>query len=109
MTHIITSLCVRDRGCIDVCPVRCLTITRNAEDDDVRKRLSAPAVNPEQPLYASVPLRHTGRIMVKDEDVCVHCGLCAERCPTYAWDMEKFEVLIPHAGEKECLVASHSA
>jgi ferredoxin len=101
--------CIECDACIDVCPVRCLTITRNGPEEEVRKRLSAPAINPAQPLYASAPLRHTGRIMLKDEDVCVHCGLCAERCPTYAWDMLKFEVLIPHAGEKECLVASHSA
>ena len=101
--------CIECDACIDVCPVLCLTITRNGDEADVRKRLSAPAINPAQPLYASVPLRQTGRIMLKDEDLCVHCGLCAERCPTYAWDMLKFEVLIPHAGEKECLVASHTA
>jgi ferredoxin len=102
--------CIECDACIDVCPVHCLTITRNGDELDLRKRLSAPAINPAQPLYASTTLRHTGRIMVKDEDVCVHCGLCAERCPTYAWDMQKFEVLISHAGEKECLVvASHSA
>ena len=91
-------LCIECDACIDICPVQCLTITPNGEEADVRMRLSAPAVNLEQSLYVSAPLPHTARIMAKDEDVCVHCGLCAERCPTAAWDMQKFEILLPHAG-----------
>ena len=90
--------CIECDACIDVCPVQCLTITRDGTDYDVRQRLSAPAVNPEQALYASAPLPQTGRLMFKDEDVCVHCGLCAERCPTAAWDMQKFDILLPYAG-----------
>jgi formate dehydrogenase (NADP+) beta subunit len=91
-------LCIECDACVDICPVQCLTITPNGEEADVRMRLSAPAVNLEQSLYVSAPLPHTARIMAKDEDVCVHCGLCAERCPTAAWDMQKFEILLPHAG-----------
>jgi NAD-dependent dihydropyrimidine dehydrogenase PreA subunit len=76
----------------------CITFTDDGEEDDVRPRLKAPAVNVSQDLYASGTLA-TGRIMVKDEDVCLHCGLCAERCPTGAWDMQKFLLQITHAGE----------
>ena len=94
--------CIECDACIDICPVQCLTITRNGDEPDLRARLSAPAVNLDQSLYVSAGLPHTGRIMVKDEDVCVHCGLCAERCPTSAWDMEKFELMIPYAGIKAC-------
>lgn len=94
--------CIECDACIDVCPVQCLTITRNGDEPGLRARLSAPALNFDQPLYASAELPHTGRIMVKDEDVCVHCGLCAERCPTAAWDMQKFELVIPYAGVKAC-------
>jgi NADPH-dependent glutamate synthase beta subunit-like oxidoreductase len=89
--------CIECDACIDICPVQCLTITKDGPEAEVRMRLSAPAVNPSQALYASEPLKQTGRIMVKDEDICVHCGLCAERCPTFAWDMQKFEALIPKA------------
>lgn len=95
-------LCIECDACIDVCPVQCLTITRNGKEDEIRARLSAPALNPDQALYVSAELPQTGRIMVKDEDVCVHCGLCAERCPTAAWDMQKFELIIPYAGVKAC-------
>ena len=70
-----------------------------ASEDVLRHRLSAPAVNADQALYASKPLPQTGRLMLKDEDLCVHCGLCAERCPTAAWDMQKFELLIGYAGQ----------
>jgi formate dehydrogenase (NADP+) beta subunit len=94
--------CIECDACIDICPVQCLTITRNGDEPDLRARLSAPAVNLDQSLYVSAGLPHTGRIMVKDEDVCVHCGLCAERCPTSAWDMEKFDLMIPYAGIKAC-------
>jgi formate hydrogenlyase subunit 6/NADH:ubiquinone oxidoreductase subunit I len=94
--------CIECDACIDICPVQCLTIARNGEEDELRKRLSAPAINLTQALYASAPLPQTGRLMVKDEDVCVHCGLCAERCPTAAWDMQKFELYIQYAGSPEC-------
>ncbi len=90
--------CIECDACIDICPVQCLTITRDGEEEDLRMRLSAPALNLDQALYVSDPLPQTRRIMAKDEDVCVHCGLCAERCPTAAWDMQKFEVLISLAG-----------
>ncbi|MBV8553341.1 MAG: FAD-dependent oxidoreductase [Acidobacteriaceae bacterium] len=95
-------LCIECDACIDVCPLQCLTITRNSEEMDLRARLSAPALNLDQSLYVSAELPQTSRIMVKDEDVCVHCGLCAERCPTAAWDMQKFELVIPYAGIKAC-------
>ncbi|HXE11356.1 MAG TPA: FAD-dependent oxidoreductase [Bryobacteraceae bacterium] len=94
--------CIECDACIDICPVQCLTITRNGDETDLRTRLSAPAFNLDQSLYVSAGLPHTGRIMAKDEDVCVHCGLCAERCPTSAWDMQKFELSIPYAGVKTC-------
>ena len=90
-------LCIECDACIDICPVDCLTITHNGEEDELRTRLSAPADNPEQDLFVSGELPQTGRVMVKDEDVCVHCGLCAERCPTAAWDMQKFTLHHPHA------------
>jgi len=94
-------LCIECDACIDICPVNCLTITHNGDEADLRTRLSAPAENPEQALYVSAELPHTARVMVKDEDICVHCGLCAERCPTGAWDMQKSQVLIPYAADEE--------
>lgn len=97
--------CIECDACVDVCPVQCLTITRNGEELDLRARLSAPALNLDQALYISSPLPQTGRIMAKDEDVCVHCGLCAERCPTTAWDMMRFDLQIPYAGKKACVPA----
>ncbi|HLZ97717.1 MAG TPA: FAD-dependent oxidoreductase [Steroidobacteraceae bacterium] len=90
-------LCIECDACIDICPVDCLTITRNGTEDELRSRLKAPATNVMQALYVSSELPHTGRVMVKDEDVCVHCGLCAERCPTAAWDMQKSTIKIPLA------------
>ena len=75
-------------------PLQCLTITRNGEEGELRLRLSAPAENLDQDLYVSAPFPQTSRVMVKDEDLCVHCGLCAERCPTAAWDMQKFELIL---------------
>ena len=97
-TVFVEKKCIECDACIDICPVHCLTITRDGEEMEVRERLSAPAVNLDQPLFASAPLPQTGRLMFKDEDVCVHCGLCAERCPTAAWDMQKSELKLPHAG-----------
>jgi len=91
------SLCIECDACIDICPVNCLTITQNGEEEELRTRLSAPAENLEQTLYVSDDLPHTGRVMVKDEDLCVHCSLCAERCPTGAWDMQKSTILVPYA------------
>jgi len=92
-----TKLCIECDACIDICPVDCLTITENGEEAELRTRLKAPARNLTQPLYVSSVLKQTGRVMVKDEDLCVHCGLCAERCPTAAWDMQKSFVHWPHA------------
>jgi formate dehydrogenase (NADP+) beta subunit len=97
-THFTAPACIECDACIDVCPVQCLTITPDGVEAELRTRLSAPAVNPEQALYVSAPLPQTARVMVKDEDLCVHCGLCAERCPTAAWDMSRFELLLPYAG-----------
>ena len=94
------NLCIECDACIDICPVNCLTIAENGTEEELRGRLSAPAINPEQALYVSDGLPHTKRVMVKDEDICVHCGLCAERCPTGAWDMQKSEVLIPYAEDE---------
>jgi len=94
------NLCIECDACIDVCPVNCLTITANGEEDDLRARLAAPADNHEQDLYVSEDLPQTGRVMVKDEDLCVHCSLCAERCPTGAWDMQKSSILIPYASDE---------
>jgi NADPH-dependent glutamate synthase beta subunit-like oxidoreductase len=90
-------LCIECDACLDICPVNGLTITQNGSEDDLRARLKAPADNLEQALYVSADLPQTGRVMVKDEDLCVHCGLCAERCPTGAWDMQKSTILVPYA------------
>jgi NADPH-dependent glutamate synthase beta subunit-like oxidoreductase len=83
------NLCIECDACVDICPVDCITFTRNAEEADLRNHLQAPAHNMTQALYVSGELK-TERVMVKDEDVCLHCGLCAERCPTGAWDMQRF-------------------
>jgi len=97
-THFTASLCIECDACVDVCPVNCLTIAPVAETEaELRTRLSAPADNPTQDLYVSAALPQTHRIMVKDEDICLHCGLCAERCPTAAWDMQKFSLVLPYA------------
>jgi NADPH-dependent glutamate synthase beta subunit-like oxidoreductase len=93
-------LCIECDACLDICPVQCLTITHGGGEDDLRGRLRAPALNADQELFVSAPLPQTGRVMVKDENVCVHCGLCAERCPTAAWDMELFDLAIPYAGSR---------
>jgi NADPH-dependent glutamate synthase beta subunit-like oxidoreductase/ferredoxin len=94
-------LCIECDACIDICPVDCLTITANGEEAELRQRLKAPAKNLQQLLYVSGPLPQTGRVMVKDEDLCVHCGLCAERCPTAAWDMQKSTIVIPYAKDED--------
>ena len=97
-THFTASRCIECDACVDVCPVNCLTIAPDiADDTDLKAQLMAPATNPTQALYTSAPLPQTKRIMVKDEDVCLHCGLCAERCPTAAWDMTQFDLLVPYA------------
>ena len=93
-------LCIECDACIDVCPVDCLTITANGDEAELRTRLTAPATNESQDIYVSEPLPQTSRVMVKDEDICVHCGLCAERCPTGAWDMQKSDILIPYASDE---------
>ena len=96
-THFTDNLCIECDACIDICPVDCLTIAPNAEEPELRTRLTAPAENLDQALFVSGALKQTGRVMVKDENVCLHCGLCAERCPTYAWDMRKFVLEWPLA------------
>ncbi len=105
-THFTDKLCIECDACVDVCPVNCLTITtEHTEHTDLplRERLSAPATNMDQEIYVSDPLPQTKRVMVKDEDMCLHCGLCAERCPTAAWDMRQFELVVPYAFAKEAV------
>ena len=89
--------CIECDACLDICPTDCINFTRNGAEADLRTRLRAPALNADQALYVSGELK-TGRVMVKDEDVCLHCGLCAERCPTGAWDMQKFLIEMTQAG-----------
>ena len=90
-------LCIECDACVDICPMDCITFTANGDEKELRARLNAPALDSRQDIYVSEPLK-TGRIMAKDEDVCLHCGLCAERCPTGAWDMQKFLLDMTHAG-----------
>jgi len=99
-TDFTPKLCIECDACIDVCPVHCLTMTHNAPEEELRRRLTVPADNPSQDIFVSEDLPQTARVMVKDEDLCVHCGLCAERCPTAAWDMVEFDLLHPHAGQE---------
>jgi NADPH-dependent glutamate synthase beta subunit-like oxidoreductase len=89
--------CIECDACVDICPMDCITFTADGEEKEVREHLNAPALNLAQDLYIGAGLK-TGRIMVKDEDVCLHCGLCAERCPTGAWDMQKFLLQTTKAG-----------
>ena len=101
-THFTESLCIECDACVDICPTDCLTIVPNTvssgdEQPAMDAQLSAPRTEETQPLYVSGALKQTSRVMVKDENVCLHCGLCAERCPTYAWDMRKSLIQIPHA------------
>ena len=105
-TDFTASLCIECDACIDICPVNCLTITADGEEGELRTRLSVPALNESQPLYVSDGLPQTGRAMIKDEDVCLHCGLCADRCPTAAWEMKQFNLLIPYAGRRLPLAGS---
>src|SRR2546421_711762 len=93
-------LCIECDACVDICPMDCITFTANGEEADLRTRLKAPAQNLTQDLYVADNLK-TGRVMVKDEDVCLHCGLCAERCPTGAWDMQKYLIEMTQA-ESAC-------
>jgi len=102
-----SSLCIECDACVDICPMDCITFTANGEEADLRTRLRAPAKNVTQDLYVANDLK-TGRVMVKDEDVCLHCGLCAERCPTGAWDMKKYLIDMTHANDL-CQVAARSA
>ena len=96
-------LCIECDACIDICPVDCLTMVANGPEEDLRQRLKVPATNVEEPLFVSGELKQTGRVMVKDEDLCVHCGLCAERCPTAAWDMQKSCLSFPSAVDEDAL------
>jgi NADPH-dependent glutamate synthase beta subunit-like oxidoreductase/ferredoxin len=97
-TDFTAKLCIECDACIDICPLDCLTMVPNGDEEDLRQRLTVPADNLDQEIFVSEDLPQTGRVMVKDEDLCVHCGLCAERCPTAAWDMVQFDLLNPHAG-----------
>ena len=99
------SACIECDACVDICPMDCISFTGNADEADLRQTLTAPALNLTQSLYVSGPLK-TQRVMVKDEDVCLHCGLCAERCPTGAWDMRKVLMEMTHANSP-CAKASH--
>jgi NADPH-dependent glutamate synthase beta subunit-like oxidoreductase len=95
------SLCIECDACLDICPTQCLTIVANGEEQDLVKRLKAPVVEKSQPLFVSDELKQTSRVMVKDENFCIHCGLCAERCPTAAWDMQKSMLIFPRAQDYE--------
>jgi NADPH-dependent glutamate synthase beta subunit-like oxidoreductase/ferredoxin len=101
------SLCIECDACVDICPMDCITFTVNGEEADLRKRLNAPSHTLTQDLYVQDGLK-TGRVMVKDEDVCLHCSLCAERCPTGAWDMQKFLLEMTYSG-KSCRPPRRSA
>ena len=96
-TVFVKDACIECDACVDICPMDCITFTGNDAEPELREHLTAPALNLTQDLYVSATLK-TGRVMVKDEDVCLHCGLCAERCPTGAWDMQKFLLEMAHAG-----------
>lgn len=93
------TLCIECDACLDICPTECLTITAGGEEQDIISRLKAPRLLEDQPLFVSDELVQTSRVMVKDENLCVHCGLCAERCPTAAWDMQKSLLSFPRAAD----------
>ncbi len=101
------SQCIECDACVDICPMDCITFTADAPEAELRTRLKAPAENPTQDVYVAKGLK-TGRVMAKDEDVCLHCGLCAERCPTGAWDMRKYLIEMTHAGSS-CQHTARSA
>jgi formate hydrogenlyase subunit 6/NADH:ubiquinone oxidoreductase subunit I len=103
-----SQLCIECDACVDICPMDCITFTDNGEEAELRTRLRAPSINLTQDLYVADDLK-TGRVMVKDEDVCLHCGLCAERCPTGAWDMQKYLIDMTHAGSTPCQPPARSA
>jgi NADPH-dependent glutamate synthase beta subunit-like oxidoreductase len=98
-TVFISERCIECDACVDICPMDCITFTQNTTEDELRQNLTAPASNTDQALYVSASLK-TGRVMVKDEDLCLHCGLCAERCPTVAWDMQKYLYRSAHASDR---------
>ena len=98
--------CIECDACIDICPVSASPSRATAKKTICARASRRPRSISTQALYASAPLPQTGRLMVKDEDLCVHCGLCAERCPTAAWDMQKFELLIPYAGRPDARTSS---
>jgi len=99
-------LCKECDACLDICPVDCLAIVPDGDEDALRASLRVPANNREQALYVSAPLKDTGRVMIKDENLCLHCGLCAERCPTAAWDMQDADIFIPHVDNEAGKVAA---
>jgi ferredoxin len=90
-------ICIECDACVDICPMDCISFVPPAPEVELRRSLTAPAVNPDQEIYVSERVK-TGRVMAKDEDLCLHCGLCAERCPTGAWDMQKFTIELAQAG-----------
>src|SRR5690606_917810 len=94
------SLCIECDACVDICPMDSITFTEYGEEAELRTRLSAPALNLAEDLYVGERLK-SGRIMAEDEDLCLHCGLCAGRCPTGAWDMRKYFIEMTHA-ERAC-------
>ncbi|NIM69512.1 MAG: FAD-dependent oxidoreductase [Xanthomonadales bacterium] len=94
-------LCIECDACLDICPTQCLSIVPNGKEPELVTRLKAPRLEPDQPLFVSDPLVQTARVMVKDENLCVHCGLCAERCPTAAWDMQKSLFHFPRAADHD--------
>ena len=98
-TEFSDSLCIECDACLDICPTQCLTIIPNGELEEIESRMLAPRLEKDQPLFVSDALKQTGRVMVKDENFCIHCGLCAERCPTAAWDMQKSLLGFPQAAD----------
>jgi NADPH-dependent glutamate synthase beta subunit-like oxidoreductase/ferredoxin len=102
-------LCIECDACVDVCPVDCLAIATDGDEPALESQLKAPRRNRDQALYVSAPLKHTGRVMIKDENICVHCGLCAERCPTAAWDMQKSYLHLPKARDEAITCQTSSA
>jgi formate dehydrogenase (NADP+) beta subunit len=101
-------LCVECKACETVCPTDCITFAKDGEEEDLRRRLKAPALNLAQDLYVAGNLV-SGRVMVKNEDVCLHCGLCAQNCPTGAWQMQTFLLEMTHAGEPRATATSGAA